>query len=86
MKVEEDDKLNLLPDPAVPLGLIAKLALESKRKTSTAASAKDGDETDDDNVVSAIFRWSCQPGAVCVVFGLWCVCGACVRTGARVSV
>ncbi|KAF7798317.1 hypothetical protein EIP86_009538 [Pleurotus ostreatoroseus] len=40
---------HLLPDAAVPLGLIAKLALDNKKK-STAQSSKDGDETDDDNV------------------------------------
>ena len=50
-KVEDDEKSYLLPDAAVPLGLIAKLALDSNKKKATA-SAKDGDETDDDNVVS----------------------------------
>lgn len=41
---------HLLPDAAVPLGLIAKLALDNKRKP--AQSVTDDEETDDDNVVS----------------------------------
>ena len=55
VKVEEDETLHSLPDAAVPLGLIAKLSLDSSSssKKKTSVSAKDGDETDDDNVVSA---------------------------------
>jgi hypothetical protein len=54
VKVEEDDKPQSLPDSAVPLGLIAELALGSKPKTSKGKKApKEEDDTDDDNVVSA---------------------------------
>ncbi len=46
----DEEQLQLIPDPTVPLGLIADLALNNSRKTST----KDGDETDDDNLVSHV--------------------------------
>ena len=57
---EEEDKLHILPDDAAPLGLIAKLSLDSssgsRRKGAAAAAAASskGDETDDDNVVSTV--------------------------------
>lgn len=50
VKVEEDEKRHLLPNAAVPLGLIATLSLDNNKKST----AKDGDETDDDNVVSQV--------------------------------
>ncbi len=46
---EEEKKMQLLPDTAVPLGLIADLSLNNTKKTST----KGDDDTDDDNVVRA---------------------------------
>lgn len=45
----EEKKMQLLPDSAVPLGLIADLSLNNTKKTST----KDDDDTDDDNMVRA---------------------------------
>ena len=54
IKVEEDEKNQNLPSSEVPLGLIAELALSSKPRTSKGKkAAKDEEETDDDNVVSA---------------------------------
>lgn len=50
LKVEEDEQLQLLPDAAVPLGLIADLSLSNTKKTP-----KESDEGDDDNVVSQLF-------------------------------
>ena len=52
VKLEEDDKkMQLLPDTAVPLGLIADLSLNNTKKTST----KEGDDdTDDNNVVREV--------------------------------
>ncbi|KAI0338738.1 hypothetical protein BDW22DRAFT_1432263 [Trametopsis cervina] len=46
VKVEDEERQQLIPDAAVPLGLIASLSLNNTKKTS----AKDDDETDDDNV------------------------------------
>lgn len=49
---------HLLPDAAVPLGLIAKLALDNKKKPPQ--SVTDDEDTDDDNVVSQM----CKTGTV----------------------
>ncbi|KAI0084549.1 hypothetical protein BDY19DRAFT_970897 [Irpex rosettiformis] len=47
VKIEEEEKkMQLLPDTAVPLGLIADLSLNNTKKTS----AKGDDDNDDDNV------------------------------------
>ncbi|KAI0683838.1 fungal-specific transcription factor domain-containing protein, partial [Cytidiella melzeri] len=48
VKVDEEERQQLLPDTAVPLGLIADLSISNTKKTS----AKGDDDTDDDNVVS----------------------------------
>lgn len=50
VKVEEDDIRQSLPDTAVPLGLIADLAINNTKKTSPTGD----DDTDEDNVVSAL--------------------------------
>jgi hypothetical protein len=51
VKVEEDERQQLLPDTAVPLGLIADLSLNNTSKTST----KGDEDIDDDNVVCTRF-------------------------------
>lgn len=55
VKVDEDEKNSALPDAAVPLGLIAELALSTSGAKSSKGKKvpKDEDDTDDDNVVSA---------------------------------
>lgn len=58
VKVEKDDRPQSLPDSAVPLGLIAELALSNKPKGKKGKKpAKDDEENEaDDNVVSAWFQ------------------------------